>query len=176
MLKLRAEHGLTPDRIVAVECPVPEYFLSVVCEPADEKRRPLTDSHGRVSLYFSLAEALVTGRLGKDAYGREALADPAILSLADKVSYTIDPDMPGTDQFKGVVRIRLSDGTELTHVEEHNRGSRQNPMTEDELWSKFAENAGDLLDEAGVKRLGEAILALESADDASAIVPLTVPR
>ncbi len=39
----------------------------------------------------------------------------------------------GRKQFKGVVRIELTDGTVLEEIEEHNRGSLLNPMTLDEI-------------------------------------------
>ncbi len=73
ILRLRERHGLKPDQIKRVEVPVAPYIVGIVCEPLSEKRRPLTDSHGRVSIQYTLAEALVIGRIGKSSYARTSL-------------------------------------------------------------------------------------------------------
>jgi hypothetical protein len=45
-------------------------------------------------------------------------------------------------------------------------------MTADELRAKFDDNAGSVLDAAARARLADAVAALESLDDAGAIVAL----
>ena len=75
--------------------------MPIVCEPLAEKLAPASDSHGRVSLQYTLAEALYRGVLGKHAYQPESLANPEILALAARVRYHIDPEFPGPGHFKG---------------------------------------------------------------------------
>jgi len=174
-LRLRERHGLDPARIRRVLCPVAPYIVGIVCEPLAEKRRPNTDSHGRVSLSYTLAETFVRGRMGKDAYAEASLRDPAILALADRIDFVVDETFPGPEQFKGVVIVEMDDGTRLEEIEEHNRGSRTNPMSFDEIAGKFRENAGGVLAPGAIERLIEAILDLDRADDASLLSQLAVP-
>jgi 2-methylcitrate dehydratase PrpD len=175
VLRLRAAHGIDPDRIARVLCPVAAYQVGIVCEPLDEKRRPRSDSHGRVSLQYTLAEALVKGRIGKDAYASASLADPRILGLADRIEYRIDDGFPGPERFKAEVVIEMNDGARFETIEENNRGSAANPMALDDLIAKFDENVSEVLTPAEAKRLRTAILGLETAESAATIVDMTVP-
>src|SRR6185369_7932707 len=91
LLRLRARHGLTPADIERIDCPVAAFIVPIVCEPIAEKTAPASDSHGRVSLQYTLAEALALGALGKTAYGEDSLRNAEILALARRVHYRVDP-------------------------------------------------------------------------------------
>jgi 2-methylcitrate dehydratase PrpD len=172
VLRLRARHGLRAADVVSIECPVAEFNVSIVCEPVAEKTAPATEAHCRVCLQYTLAEALVRGELGRTAYADASRTDPEILALARRVSYRVDPAFPPPGRFKGALTMRLADGRVFDEVEEYNRGSAENPMTADELRAKFDDNAGSVLDAAARARLADAVAALESLDDAGAIVAL----
>jgi 2-methylcitrate dehydratase PrpD len=172
LLRARAQHGIAPGDVVSVECPVAPYIVPIVCEPVEEKVAPATPAHARVSLQFTLAEALYHGRLGRSAYGD--CRHPAVLALARKVTYRIDPEYPGPGRFKGAVRLTLADGRVIDDVQEFNRGSVENPMTEDELRAKFEENAAGLLPAPRRAALAEAIARADALPDASALVELSI--
>ncbi len=172
LLRLRAEHGIDPAEIEAIDCPVAAYIVPIVCEPLAEKRRPNTDSHGRVSLAYTLAEAMVRGRIGRDAYAPSSLTDPSILALADRVHHRVDMHFPGPEQFKGEVRITLRDGRHFEAVEEHNRGSAANPMALKDLIAKFEENASARLSAAQSALVIEAAMTLERAPRAGDLARL----
>jgi 2-methylcitrate dehydratase PrpD len=109
-------------------------------------------------------------RIGKHAYQPESLRHPEILALARKVQYYADPVFPGPGRFKGAVRIRLTDGRTVEEVEEYNRGSIENPMSEQELRAKFDENASAFLGPAERSRLADNIMQLEALADVSVLV------
>ncbi len=170
ILRLRAKHGIRPSDVERIECPVTAFIVGIVCEPVEEKFAPASDSHGRVSLQYSLAEALTLGSLGKNAYAQQSLCDPAILALARRVHFYVDPDYPGPGRFKGEVTITLKDGRSFHELEEYNRGSAENPMTYEEIRAKFDENASGFLDAGRRDRLAEQIGRLELLDDASQLL------
>jgi 2-methylcitrate dehydratase PrpD len=170
LLRLRREHGITAADVVSIECPVAEFNVSIVCEPVAEKVAPASDSHGRVSLQYTIAEALYRGRLGKTAYADESLRHPEILALARRVHYHVDPSFPGPGRFKGAVRITLADGRILDEVQEHNLGSLENPMTETDLRAKFDENASGVLDEAQRDRFAALVWRLDTLEDVRVLV------
>ena len=153
-----------------IECPVAGFIVGIVCEPTEEKFAPVSDSHGRVSLQYSLAEALYRGALGKSAYSAESLKNPEILALARRVQYHVDPDYPGPGRFKGAAKIVLKDGRAFETVEEYNRGSAENPMTHEELRAKFDDNASGFLSAEQRDRLAETIDRLETLPNANALV------
>ncbi len=101
ILRLRAAHGLTAAEVEQIDCPVAAFIVPIVCEPASEKLAPASDSHGRISLQYSIAEAFVRGALGRHAYGDDSLRDPDILGLARRVRYHVDPSVPGTGTLQG---------------------------------------------------------------------------
>jgi 2-methylcitrate dehydratase PrpD len=174
VLRLRERHHLRAADVASIECPVAEFNVSIVCEPAAEKVAPATEAHGRVCLQFTLAEALVRGALGRSAYSDAARQDPEILALAHRVSYHVDPAFPPPGRFKGAVRMTLTDGRVFDEVEEYNRGSAENPMTDVELRAKFEDNARGTLSQDQQARLMEAVARTETLHDASTLVGLTV--
>ena len=176
VLRLRREHRITPESIARVDCPVTAFIVGIVCEPVAEKVAPATRSHCRVSLQHTLAEALWGGSLGKDAHADEYRLHPEVQALAKRVHYHVDPTYPGPGRFKGAARITLSDGRVFETVEEYNRGSRENPMSESDLRAKFDENAATFLNRADRDQLAATIARVETLPDASEIARLCVSR
>jgi len=174
VLRMRKHHGIKASDVERIDCPVPEFIVPIVCEPASEKFAPASDSHGRISLQYSVAEALYFGELGKNAYRADSLRNPDILALAQRVRYYVDPEFPGPGRFKGAIRMTLKDGRSFLEVEEYNRGSAENPMTSAELRAKFDENASGFLSPAGCDQLVDAITQLDRRPDAGRLVDLAV--
>ncbi len=174
ILRAREQHGIRSADVVGIECPVAAFNVPIVCEPVGEKVAPATQAHGRVSLQYTVAEALSAGSLGRHAYG--AYRNPDILALARKVRYYVDPEFPPPGRFKGAVHITLRDGRVISDVQEHNRGSVENPMTDAELRQKFDDNVSGLLAAGERDRLADAIARIEHADDAGVLVDLAITR
>jgi 2-methylcitrate dehydratase PrpD len=172
VLRLRAKHGIEPSDVERIECPVAAFIVGIVCEPTEEKFAPASDSHGRVSLQYSVAEALYHGALGKSAYNAQSRANPEILALARRVHYRVDPDYPGPGRFKGAVKIVVKDGRGFEEVEEYNRGSAENPMTHAELRAKFDENASGFLTADQRHRLVEQIQGLSKLSLAKSLIDM----
>jgi 2-methylcitrate dehydratase PrpD len=171
-IRLRDKHAIQPADIESVDCPVTGFIVTIVCEPTAEKHAPASDSHGRVSLQYSLAEALFFGQLGKHAYSDQSRRNPEILSLARKVRYQVDPSYPGPGRFKGAVTVTLKDGMQFTEVEEYNRGSAENPMTYQELRAKFDDNASGFLSAEARARVADEIERLETLSDSKVLLEL----
>jgi 2-methylcitrate dehydratase PrpD len=169
-IRLQGKHAIQTAEIESVDCPVTQFIVSIVCEPVAEKHAPASDSHGRVSLQYSVAESLFFGELGKHAYSDQSRKNPEILALARQVRYHVDPDYPGPGRFKGAVSVTLKDGRQFTEVEEYNRGSAENPMTYQELRAKFDDNASNCLSSSARGQVVDAIQRLESLQDASALL------
>jgi 2-methylcitrate dehydratase PrpD len=175
ILRLRSRHGIRSADVESIECPVTEFIVGIVCEPTEEKFAPASDSHGRVSLQYSLAEALTHGSLGKNAYRADSLANPDILALARRVRYLVDPRYPGPGRFKGEVTITLKDGRSFYELEEYNRGSAENPMTYEEIRAKFDENASGFLPVSRRDKLARLIKDLGTLGDAGELVRSACP-
>jgi 2-methylcitrate dehydratase PrpD len=173
ILRLHAQ-GLRAEQVARITCRIKDDWIPIVAEPLSEKLNPNTAWHGRVSLQYTMAEALYTGRIDVRSYGIENLRNPEILALARKVTYEVDPNAPDRKQFKGWVVVDTTDGRRLEEVEQFNRGSRQNPMSRDEIVAKFKANATFLLSDAAADRIVSAADNLEALPNIADLVKLTV--
>ena len=153
---------------MSVEALVPEEVIKTVCEPEAKKKRPANDYDAKFSVHYLIAAALMRGRLGLAELEEEALRDPQILALTDKVSYRTDPGSAFPKAYSGEVSIRLQDGRTLSHREHVNRGAADRPLSNDEILAKFRANAAMTVDGEGAERMIDAALGLEAAPNGAA--------
>jgi 2-methylcitrate dehydratase PrpD len=171
-LELRREHGVAADAIESVECLVPAGQVPIVCEPRAAKLRPRTAYDAQFSLPFSVASALLDGRVGLDTYAAERLGEATRLALAARVSHTVDPDSPFPRGFPGWVRVRLRDGRTLESRAPDGRGSRARPLPAEAILDKFRDNAGRALAPARIAELERAVLDLDAIADVRTVTTL----
>ena len=171
-LDLRGAHGFTPDAIEHVECLVPAGQVPIVCEPRAAKLRPRTAYDAQFSLPYSVAAALLDGRVGLDTYAAERLDDSARLALAQRVTHAVDPDSPFPRGFPGWLRVRLRDGRMLEARVPDGRGSRSRPLSAQAIVDKFRDNAARALNSARVDELERTVLGLDTLRDVRALTAL----
>ncbi|HEX4329997.1 MAG TPA: MmgE/PrpD family protein [Burkholderiales bacterium] len=172
LLYLVHNEGLKPGDVKSVMCPIAHYMVPIVCEPVEEKIKPASDWHGRVSLQYSMAEALYHGQLSGRGYAPESLNNPEILKLAQKFGYRVDPEAPGHEQFKGWVIVETNDGRRLERVEMYNRGSSKLPMSDADIRAKFRDNASLMLDAPRIAKIEKCVDGLEHLGNVGELVAL----
>ncbi len=172
ILALYREEGLRADQVEKITCPTADWMIPVMCEPRAVKLKPETDYHAKFSFYFTLAATLLDGRLAVDVFTEEKIKDRTILALAEKIHCIPDPDAPGTGHFKGWVQVDTVDGRRLERVVDDNWGSAANPMTQDQVRTKFRENASLAVSDKRVGEIIEAVGKFETAGDVETIVGL----
>ena len=154
---------------------VPEAGVSLVLEPAAEKAAPRSEYEGKFSLQYSMASLLVRGHVSVSDFTDEAIADPAVLSVARKVRYETKPYPTYPQAFPGGAVVRLADGTTFAADFPHQKGGPENPLSPDEVREKFRGNASLALSDTAVEALEEALLSLDEVEDVSgALAPLTL--
>lgn len=170
-IELRDRHSIKPEQVAEIRCDIMERSFATVCEPVDVKRRPRTSWHGRISLQHTVAEALVLGRMDKNAYAPARLTDPVINALADKVVHRADP-LASSDitRSRGYVSIRLTDGRELDMTIEDMPGTRRNPLPASGYIEKFRANASDCIGEIMVEEVVESVLGMDALDDVTPLL------
>jgi 2-methylcitrate dehydratase PrpD len=164
-----------PDEIADVLVAVPEAGVSLVLEPAEQKRVPRSEYEGKFSLQYSVASLLVRGHVGVSDFTDEAIADPDVLAVAAKVRYETREYASYPQAFPGGTVVTLADGSRLEGDFAHQKGGPENPLTAAEVRAKFRENASAALTDDAVSRLEESVLGLDTCDDvAAALAPLTL--
>ncbi len=140
-LALRREHGIEPKDVRAVRALLHPDTFHYVAEPAEMRRRPVSDYMAKFSVQFVVAACLARGKFGFAELEPDALNDAQILALAQRVTHEADPESQFPKYFSGGVVVTLNDGRELVHMEKVNRGAGERALTGDEIAAKFMDNA-----------------------------------
>jgi Uncharacterized protein involved in propionate catabolism len=119
-----------------------------------------------------VAAALIDGHVGVGTFTAARLADPALLGLAARVSYSVDPQSLFPRTFPGHVIVRLHDGRTFEAHEASNRGGPDAPLPVAAIVEKFRDNASRALAEGQVRALEKSALGLEGLDDVGALMSL----
>ena len=158
--------GVDPERVRSIRALVPEGVVKAVCEPLAAKRRPKSDYDAKFSLPYAIASGLTRGRLGLAELAPEALVEPRIERLMDKVEYAIDTASTFPRHYSGEVVVTLDDGRTASNRVAVNPGNPDRPLTNAEIEAKYFENCAISLDERHARRIRDLVLDLESVGNA----------
>jgi 2-methylcitrate dehydratase PrpD len=133
--KVRAED------LVEMICEVGEGTVHRLWEPLASKHHPANGYAGKFSSPYCIATGFVRGNVGLSDFTDAAVKDPAVLALAAKVRYQIDPSNPYPKNFTGHIRATLRDGSVVEERQPYMRGGAQEPLTRADIEQKFVLNA-----------------------------------
>ncbi len=163
---LRDKHGLKASDIESVRVLVPAEVVKTVCEPVSTKQRPQNSYDAQFSIPYTVATALLRGSFGLQHLEEQALQDAEVISLAHKVKYEVDPNSPFPKYYSGEVIVTTTDGRELRHREEINRGASDRPLSAADIEKKFVGNATLAASPARAQQLLDTVLTLDRAPSA----------
>src|SRR5271169_1084337 len=136
-----AARGVKSDDVVEMMCEVGEGTVHRLWEPLAAKQKPANGYAGKFSTPYCIATAFVRGNVGLSDFSDAAVRDPAVVVLAGKVRYQIDPQNPYPRNFTGYIRAILRDGTVVEERQPYMRGGAQEPLTRADIQAKFLLNA-----------------------------------
>ena len=171
-LKLKQQYNPAPEKIAEVVCRTAEGPVHRLWEPLADKRRPVSSYGAKFSLPYSIAVMLVHGKAGLAEFTDEAIQDRAVLNLAAKVRYVLDPSIDYPRHFSGHVKIVLDDGTSLEENQPHPRGGYEDPLPPDAIEDKFRANARLALPQDRTEKLITAVRALEQVASIGSVADL----
>jgi 2-methylcitrate dehydratase len=128
-----------------------------------EKWHPTTRESADHSLPYIIAAVLIDGAFSDAIFSEERIRDPKVHALADKVSVKEDPEF--TRRFSAAIPCRLEvrtrQGEVKTAAVDYPRGHYKNPMTDEEVETKFRTLAGRVLP---ATQVGDALKRLWNVD------------
>jgi 2-methylcitrate dehydratase PrpD len=136
-----ARRGIRARDVVELVCEVAEGTVHRLWEPLALKQHPPNGYAAKFSAPWCIAAALVRGNVGSDTFAADAVQDPAVRALAEKVRYEIDPANPYPNEFTGAVRVRLEGGSAVEERQPHLRGGAKEPLGRADLEDKLRANA-----------------------------------
>ena len=126
--------------LVEMVCEVGEGTVHRLWEPLASKHHPANGYAGKFSSPYCIATGFVRGNVGLSDFTDAAVKDPAVLAVAAKVRYQIDPNNPYPKNFTGHIRATLRDGSVVEERQPHMRGGAQEPLTRADIEQKFLLN------------------------------------
>lgn len=139
------EHNLTAEDINKILVETTVRGADILSDPS--KFKPKTKETADHSLPYVVAAAVADGNVLPSSFSDEKLKDPRIWGLLGKIKVVADPEIDAI--FPGVKRARVTitnnEGQSFTAQVDNAKGSPLNPMSDEEIVSKFRANAGAVL-------------------------------
>ena len=125
---LHRQHGLTVDNVESVTVRLPRDGAGIVND------RSMPD----VNCQHMIAVALLDGAVTfESTHAYERMADPATLAVKERVTLIADADlMDRAAPRSGRVTVHLKDGQTVEHFTPHAYGTKENPMSTDDVNTK----------------------------------------
>ncbi|WP_271272268.1 MmgE/PrpD family protein [Aliamphritea hakodatensis] len=160
--QIRSEHSVNPDDIAAIHIHTFHQGARL------HVKHPDTTEQAQYSLPFSVASALIDGVVTAEAVAETAdgLGDSRRQALSGKVitHEVAEYDALFPAERWAHARIVLNDGTELSSEPCIARGNPENPLTEDEIISKFHTLAGPYVADTRRQTIAELSMNLQTLD------------
>jgi 2-methylcitrate dehydratase PrpD len=136
-----ADDGVRAEDVTDILCDVAEGTVHRLWEPLTAKHRPPTAYAAKFSTPFCMAVAFLERDAGLAQFSDASIHRPAVLDLAARIRYRINPgdDYPRT--FSGHLIATLTDGSRREFRQPYLRGGEQAPLSTSELERKFMNNA-----------------------------------
>jgi 2-methylcitrate dehydratase PrpD len=100
--------------------------------------RPETGDQARFSYQYAIACALARGAVTLSDFSDRAVADALVRSLVERVEIEVADRYVGEGEFPATISVETADGTVTERTVLLAKGKNSNPMSEDELFGKFA--------------------------------------
>jgi 2-methylcitrate dehydratase PrpD len=169
ILYLVGQHDIDADDVAEVECRTSSHTPQVLIHS-----HPQTALEGKFSLQYCMAIAIADKEVGLNQFTDNKVQDAKIQKLINKVRYAHPPEMgsASADSMRGRVEVvvRLKNGTEFSRLVEVARGDPENPLTQEEVESKFLDCAQVVFSRQDARRCLDEILTLEHIKDISALM------
>ena len=173
-LELMANHKIEPKNVEKILIETTARGADILSDPS--KYKPKTKETADHSLPYCIAVAVAKGNVLPSDFETEALKDPLVLETIDKIEVIANEEIDSL--FPRVKRaiciITTSDGKEYKKQVDHAKGSKQNPLSDEEVISKFRANASEALSDKRMDELVKATFDLENFSDIGGYIDLLI--
>jgi 2-methylcitrate dehydratase PrpD len=174
MLYLVSQHHFSQEEVVEVECATSPQSPRILIHS-----HPRSGLEGKFSMEYCMAIAIIDGEVGLAQFSDEKVLSPQAQELVWKVRYVYPAQDGGGSAlptFPETVTVRLRDGREISHRVEWARGDPQNPLSREELVSKYQVCARGALSPAHIERSLEMVWNLEKLGAATELAELVTTQ
>ncbi len=175
-LQLRAEHGIDPETIESVTIRTVARAVDILCDPS--KYRPTSKETADHSLPYCVAVALMDGVVTPESFEEARFRDPKLLDLVRKVRGVADPEIEKTFPalYRCDMEIATKDGKTYSVRVDYPKGDPRNPLTDEELETKFRSLAEPVLPPGKPEEVISLVRGLENEPTLERLMPALVTR
>lgn len=143
--------GVSPEQVQTIHLGVADPTVRTIGQPLEVKQAPPTGYAAQFSGPYAVVAGLLGGgglEVGLDDFTDELATDAVRRELMSRITVGSDPrcDDIFPNQFPAVLTATLHNGQTIEIERLINRGSPQDPLSDEELATKFSDNAGRVLD------------------------------
>lgn len=162
LLALRRRGDFGAAEVVSIKARVHTYAATVT-----GRASPTTTNEAKFSLPHCAAMAVLGGGLDLADFEPDVVNDPRVSKLRGRVTLTIDNTL---SKRAAGVEVELLDGRTVSQDVQHNRGTPDNPLRDDEIESKFLSVAGPALGDAAAHEVLGMCWRIDQVDDISPLI------
>lgn len=168
------EHDIRPDEVQRIEVAVPSQFRDVLAGLLESSYRPVSGYTQFGSWPCNVARMILSRRVGLEHLTKDAVSDPALLDLADRVVCTAsDEECDDPADNSTTVAIETSRGRFETRRGKHS--GHPGEATRDTIVEKFSANAGLAISPGQSNAIADVVLRLEELEDVGQLTALLHP-
>jgi 2-methylcitrate dehydratase PrpD len=143
--------------------------MSIVCGPHTGSAAPRSSYAAKFDLPWSVAALLTDGGVTIETYTVDSIARLDVAALAGRVRVVPAPTGGPAADAPGRAVLHLDDGTTVVGEVLASRGTRANPLSDDDVLAKFARNCGG---HTRADELAERVRHLAAEDSLTAVMDL----
>jgi 2-methylcitrate dehydratase PrpD len=138
MLGLIHQHDIRPEQVVKVKVGTNRHMPNALIH-----HRPTNELQAKFSMEFCMAILLLQRKAGLAEFTDKVVNSPKVRQMAGKIEFGVHPEAEaaGYEKMTTIIDIELADGRRIGGRADFGKGSPANPMSDDELASKFQECA-----------------------------------
>lgn len=157
-LAIRAKYQIDWEKEVK-EITVRTYSLAAILN----EKKPTTELAAKFSIPYTVAKALLYGKVGPEEFSADSLRDEKTLKLAEKTIVVTDEDMERRYPTKrpASVLVKLYSGEVLSHSVDMPRGDPEEPYSDQEIQQKFLKLVSPILGEIRAKEIVKNVLKVD---------------
>lgn len=136
-LEIYNKYKIDPSKIKKILIRSSNYTMKLLAEPRKLEPKNVVDL--QFSMYYQAAMALIRGKMGIEEFRFESLNGPMVKKLMKLIDVVEYPEFERRypDHYSCSVTVTLDDGTEYTAVVDDPKGDKRNPMTYEDVVTKF---------------------------------------
>ncbi|MEE8564547.1 MAG: MmgE/PrpD family protein, partial [Atribacterota bacterium] len=172
-IEVMQENNLNPQEVKEVLVETTTRGADILSDPS--KYKPTTKETADHSLPYCIAVAVAKGNVLPSDFEEDALRDPLVWSLLDKIKVVANPEIDALfpKVKRAIVTIKTSQG-EYKKQEDFVKGQPERPLSEEEIISKFKANSEKKISFSRMETIIKATQELENINEIGKYMELLV--